>query len=99
MTSTWSRRTCSSYTAFRLVMLVLALLIVLHWKIGPVLVRVDLPGAARGAHGIHLGDGLALLPALLAVPLRLRRLDRRVGIKAPVTPGPMRRVSDRAPGA
>ena len=89
MTSTWPR------TTFHLSMLVLALLIVLHWKIGPILMSVDGPGAI-GRHGLHTGDALALLPALLALPTRRLRIDRRLGIKAPLAPNPMRRATDRA---
>ena len=86
--------------AFRLAMLVLALLVVLHWKIGPVLLSFDPPGTLLDGHGVHTGDGLALLPALLAVPWRRagKQLDRRVGVKAPVVPNPGRRASDHGEG-
>lgn len=82
--------------AFRLGMFALALLIVLYWRIGPIMFAFDPPGPAHATHGVHAGDPLALLPALLAVPRRRLRLDRRVGVKAPLTPNPMRRAADRA---
>ena len=82
-------------TAFRVGMLALVLLIVLHWRIGPVVLAFDPPGTLLDGHGVHAGDGLALLPALLAVPRRRLRIDRRVGVKAPVVPATDRRAGDR----
>ncbi len=89
MTTSWSR------TLSRLALLALALAIVLHWKIGPVVLAFDPPGTLLDGHGVHAGDGLALLPALLAVPRRHLRIERRVGVKAAVVPHPGRRAGDR----
>lgn len=96
MTPSWARSAAWSRPAFSAGMLLLALLIVLHWKIGPILFRVEVPGIVSRGHGVHLGDPLAVLPALLAVPRRRLRLDRRLGVKAPVVPSPGRRAGDRA---
>ena len=67
MTTPWSR------TGYRLALLALALLIVLHWKIGPILFRFRLVGPLGRSHGVHLGDPLALVPALLALSEHTRR--------------------------
>ncbi len=76
--------------ALRPLLLLVVALIVLYWRIGPVVLVVS------DTHGVHLGDTIALLPGLGAVlPHRRLRLDRRVGVVAPITPNPMRRASDR----
>ncbi len=81
-------------TLLRVALLVLAGLIVFHWKIGPTV--LSLPQSVRlfRGHGLHLGDPLAAVPALLALPRRRLRLDRRVGIKTPLSPNPRRRADD-----
>ena len=76
----------------RFALLATALLVVLAYRIGPVVLTVT------PSHGMHLGDLLAVPPVLAAaaLPRRRLRMDRRVGVKAPLTPNPMRRASDRA---
>lgn len=88
-----SRRTDLARWTLRPLLLLVVALIVLHWRIGPVVLTVT------ATHGLHLGDLLATVPALAAVtPHRRLRLDRRVGVKTPLSPNPMRRASDRAEG-
>ncbi len=84
---TWTQRAASA--GLRPLLLLLVALLLFHWRIGPVVLRLT------ATHGVHAGDLLAGLPALMAVlPHRRLRLDRRVGVKAPVSPNPMRRASD-----
>jgi hypothetical protein len=79
--------------ALRPLLLVVVALIVLHWRIGPVVLTLT------ATHGVHLGDALAALAALAGIaPHHRLRLDRRVGVKTPISPNPMRRASDRQPG-
>ena len=85
-----SLRTTLARHALRPLLLLVVALIVLHWRIGPVVLSLT------ASHGVHLGDLLAAVPALAAVaPHRRLRLDRRVGIVTPLSPNPMRRASDR----
>ena len=87
------RRTDAARWALRPLLLLVGALIVLHWRIGPVVLEVT------ASHGVHLGDALAALPALAAVTSHRRlRLDRRLGVVKPLSPNPMRRASDRQPG-
>ena len=90
MSSSW--RTCLAQLALRPLLLLLVALVVLHWRIGPVVVLLT------PDHGLHLGDLLAAFPALAAVvPHRHLRLERRLGIVTPLSPNPGRRASDRVP--
>ena len=74
----------------------LVLLIVLLTKIGPIIWTFEPPTATANGHGIHLGDLLAVPPALAAVlPRRRMRMDRRLGLRAPLSPNPGRRAGDR----
>ncbi|MCW2665334.1 MAG: hypothetical protein JWN57_296 [Frankiales bacterium] len=76
--------------ALRPLLLVVVALIVLRFRLGPVVLTVS------PTHGVHLGDAFALLPGLVAVlPHRRLRLDRRVGVVTPLAPLPMRRATDR----
>ena len=73
-------------------------LIVLETKIGPIVWTFTPPTATANGHGIHLGDLLAAGPAMAAVlPRRRMRLDRRTGLRAPLSPNPGRRAGDRPP--
>jgi hypothetical protein len=84
------RRALLAGWALRPLLLLVVALIVLHWRIGPVVLTVT------ATHGLHLGDLLAAFPALAAVaPHGRLRLDRRVGVQPPLSPNPMRRASDR----
>ena len=76
----------------RAALLAVALVVVLGYRIGPVLFSLS------ATHGMHVGDLLAVPPALGAVLPRRRRvvIDRRVGVKTPISPNPGRRASDRA---
>lgn len=88
----------TALTAFRLAMLVLAALILFHWKLGPVVVSFGSRGSLLAGHGIHAGDPVALVPSLAALPLRrirALRLDRRLGVRRPLSPNPARRTTDR----
>lgn len=83
-------RTALAHVVLRALLLLVVALIVLHWTIGPVVLTLT------ESRGVHIGDLLAAVPALAAVaPLRRLRLDRRVGIKTPLSPNPMRRAADR----
>ncbi len=85
-------------TGFRLAMLALAAMILFYWKLGPVVVRFGSPGSLLAGHGIHAGDPIALVPSLAALPLgriRALRLDRRLGVRRPLSPNPARRATDR----
>ena len=91
MTRTWLQR--AARAGLRPLLLLLVALVLFHWRIGPVVLELT------ATHGVHAGDLLAGLPALMAVlPHRRMRLDRRVGVKRPLSPNPMRRASDRDPG-
>jgi hypothetical protein len=81
--------------ALRCALLVLAGLILFRWELGPTVYA--LPHSVRlfRGHGLHLGDPLAAVPALLALPRRRVRLDRRAGIRTPLSPNPGRRADDR----
>ena len=82
--------------ALRLLMAALVLLVVLVTKIGPVIWTFEPSSATADGHGVHLGDLLAVPPALAAVlPRRRLRLDRRVGVRTPLSPNPGRRAGDR----
>ena len=86
-------------TLFRLAMLVLAALILFHWKLGPVVVSFGSRGSLLAGHGIHAGDPVALIPSLAALPLRrirALRLDRRLGVRRPLSPNPARRAADQS---
>ena len=92
VTGAW--RTWAARLALRPLLLLVVALIVLHWRIGPVVLTVTT------THGLHLGDLLAAVPGLAAVvPHRRLRLERRVGILTPLSPNPMRRASDRVEAA
>lgn len=82
-------------TLLRTGLLVLAGLIVFHWKIGPTVWSLPQSVHLFRGHGVHLGDPLAAVPAFLALPRRRVRLDRRVGIRTPLSPNPGRRAEDR----
>ena len=82
--------------ALRLLLLAVVLLVVLVTKVGPVIVTFSAGTATADGHGIHLGDLLAVPPALAAVlPRRRLRVDRRLGLRAPLSPSPGRRAGDR----
>lgn len=81
-------------TLLRAGLLALAGLIVFHWKIGPTIWALPQSVHLFRGHGLHLGDPLAVVPALLALPRRRLRLDRRVGVKRAITPNPARRADD-----
>ena len=90
MTTTRAQRVASA--GLRPLLLLLVALVLFHWRIGPVVLELT------STHGVHAGDLLAGLPALMAVlPHRRMRLDRRVGVKKPLSPNRMRRASDRRP--
>lgn len=81
----------------RLLLVGVVLLLVLATKMGPVIFTFSPGSATADGHGVHLGDLLALPPALGALlPHRRRlRVDRRLGLRAPVSPNPGRRAGDR----
>jgi hypothetical protein len=88
---TGSRRQRAARAGLRPLLLVVVALVLFHWRIGPVVLTLT------ATHGVHLGDVLAGVPAVMAVlPHRRMRLDRRVGVKRPLSPNPGRRASDRA---
>jgi len=79
-------------------MLGVVLLVLLVTKMGPVVLTFTAGSATSDGHGIHLGDLLAVPPALAAVlPRRRLRADRRLGLRAPLSPDPGRRAGDRPP--
>ena len=89
-----SSRQRAAVVLLRPLLLVVVALIVLRFRIGPVVLTVT------ETHGVHLGDAFALLPGLAAVlPHRRLRLDRRVGVVTPLSPNPMRRATDRVDGS
>ena len=86
-----TRTARAASAGLRPLLLLVVALVLFHWRIGPVVLTLT------ATHGVHAGDLLAGLPALMAVlPHRRMRLDRRVGVKKPLSPNPMRRASDRA---
>lgn len=62
-------------------LVVLALAVVAHWKIGPVV------AVLTSTHGVHAGDALAALPGLAAVWLVDRPLRPRLARAGWASPG------------